>query len=319
MGAFTLPWFDNLVGPLAAPTTRREPLISTHRDDSLGYAPTGSSAQATTVEIVALDDILIHEVHDPTRAEPLAQAIRKDGIQRNPVILARTQNSPLVHLDGANRLTALRQLGCPHVAAQVLDYADPHAVTLDIWLHLVPTTENELLTAAESWAGTHLRSHSPQAAIAALNQPGTSAAIIFASGSAYTLVSGAELTDRVVAMARLTALYSNQTEREILPPGDVLTGVRTVLKQHPRAQACVVFAPVSKTDVITLAWKLGRQLPAGITRYQIRCGRVLSVNVPLELLQADLSPSKKTLQLQGLLATRRRRHYSEPTVVYEEY
>lgn len=319
MSSYTRAQTVTMVASRTDPSALHSQIGGVYADDRARVPLPDASDALPTVEIVALSDILIHEVHDPKRAAPLVDALQRDGMQRHPVILARNPGGPLVHLDGANRLAALQQLNCLHVAAQVLDYADPHAVSLDVWLHLAPMTEHELLRAARAWKRTLLVKQPPAAALNTLQQGNTTAVIIFDNGNAYQLVAGKELAERVDAMGQLSELYADVTEREILPPGETLTGIRSLLRQHPQAHACVIFAPLTKTDVLTVAWKLGVRLPAGITRHEISCGRVLGVNVPLSLLQANLPTSNKTLQLQTLLATRRQRRYVEPTLVYEEY
>ena len=76
-------------------------------------APVGAPATIPeALDVVALDDILLHE-----DADPLGQALERDGVQRHPVILAHTPEGSLLQLDGANRVTALRRLRCRHVVA----------------------------------------------------------------------------------------------------------------------------------------------------------------------------------------------------------
>jgi len=81
-------------------------------------APVGAPATIPeALDVVALDDILLHEDADTARADPLVQALERDGVQRHPVILAHTPEGSLLQLDGANRVTALRRLRCRHVVA----------------------------------------------------------------------------------------------------------------------------------------------------------------------------------------------------------
>jgi len=272
-----------------------------------------------SLAVVALEDILIHEVHDPSRAEPLVKAIIRDGMQRHPVILAPHQDGRLVHLDGANRITALSRLGCRHVAAQLVDYADPATVTLDSWWHLTRLSPRELRTAAAQWSDCELARLSTDRALDLLVQERTVAALVFDHGEAFILLSGMGLADRVAAMRQLTALYPGNVQREIRPDGDLLAGIRDLLSRNPQANVCVAFAPLRKADVITLACNMGTQIPAGITRHVITCGRGLNVNAPLSLLQSDLSAAEKTARLGEMLAGQRQRIYVEPTIVYESY
>lgn len=273
-----------------------------------------------SLAVVPLEGILVHEVHDPTRASPLADVIARDGMLRHPVTLARNRYGPPVHLDGANRIAALRQLGCRHVVAQMVDYDDPAAVRLEAWLHLTYLSRSGLLEAAEGWPHCEVEGLRAERAVEMMAQGRATAVVLFENGEAFTLLSGMGLADRVETMRQLTELYAAHTIREVLPQGDTLAGMQELLAGNShQANACIAFAPLSKADVITLAWNMGTQLPAGITRHIITCGRILNVNAPLSLLQADLSAGEKTARLKEMLACRRRRVYHEPTIVYEDY
>jgi hypothetical protein len=269
------------------------------------------------LQIVDLQSILLHELHDPSRAEPLGARIVQDGMQRHPVILAHNRYGPLVHLDGANRIAALSGLGCRHVAAQVVDYADPAAVTLDTWLHLARLQAADLLATAASWNCCALQAMAAEQALEMVNGGQAAAAVLFRDGHAFALLSGMGLADRVEAMQHLIDLQRGPVVREAMPQADVLAVIRHLL--NTRADACIVFATLTKADVITLASNMKALLPSGITRHIVSCGRVLNVNVPLSLLQSDLSGEEKNRRLTEMLAKRRQRVYTEPIVAYESY
>ena len=290
----------------------------------LDAAPTGHEQQVThdpaglfsSIEIVALDEILILEKFDPTRAIPLTKAIARDGMLRNPVIIARSAYGPLVQLDGANRLTALRELGCTHAAAQIVDYANPN-ITLDTWHHVVELEPHQAQQAADQWHNCRLETMTPEAATAALSQHRTTAIIVYASGEAQVVVTGLGLADRVRAMQQITNLYLPSIGRAVLDGADPLRHMRRILARKPRNSACVAFAPLSKGDVMTLV-DMNLRLPGGITRHMVN-GRVLGVNAPLALLQDEhLSTEEKTARLRDLLRDRPIRRYDEATVVYED-
>jgi L-serine kinase (ATP) / ParB family transcriptional regulator, heme-responsive regulator len=271
------------------------------------------------LQIVDLQHILLHEAHDLSRAEPLGARIAQDGMQRHPVILAYNRYGPLVHLDGANRIAALAGLGCRHVAAQIVDYADPCAVTLDTWLHLARFQAPDLLATAASWRCCALHATTAEQALELLSRDQAAAAVLFRDGHAFALLSGMGLADRVEVMQHLIDAQRGPVVREAMPQADVLTGMRDLLNTNVDADACIVFATLSKADVITLASNMKALLPSGITRHMVSCGRVLNVNVPLSLLRSDLPGEEKTRQLSEMLAKRRQRLYTEPIVAYESY
>ena len=273
------------------------------------------------LEVVALDTILPHEEYDPTRAEPLTRAMAQDRMQRDPIMLARDQGGTMIHLDGANRLTAARQLDCRHIVAQVLDYANPAAVELETWVHVTRIDRTSLSERAQTWPTCRVERLDWVQATLLLSQGQVIALVVFADGEVLALRSGMGLVDRVEALRKLTALYDVDAplQRETQSEAEWLSGIQALLTQTPQANAGIVFAPLRKDEVITLVQDLRLRLPAGITRHIITGGRMLGVNVPLTLLQADLPAEDKTMQLQALLAGRRRRLYPEPTIQFEQY
>ena len=71
-------------------------------------------------------NLLIHERHDNQRTRPLVLRIRASGVWRNPPIVTPLQDgSPrYMVLDGANRITALRQMDFPHALVQIVEPDD---------------------------------------------------------------------------------------------------------------------------------------------------------------------------------------------------
>lgn len=277
-----------------------------------GTSPYG----AWTLEVVPCQAIRLHEDHDPSRAEPLVQAMARDGVQRHPIILARAPDHMLLHIDGANRLTALERLGCPHVVAQVVDYADPQ-IALTTWVHLTRLTLTTLQQAIASWPAQQIESITPAEAPTVLARERCVAVIVPTDGTVLALYSGMGLLDRVTAMRQLVATYGMPPVREALPEGAPVPGVQTLLARTPQATAAVMFGPLRKADVITLALDLGMPMPAGVTRHLLHGGRLLHVNAPLALLRAEMPVAEKAARLRATLARQQCRVYAEKTIVYE--
>src|SRR5262249_36068341 len=154
-------------------------------------------------------------------------------------IIARDLNGVLVHLDDANRITALKQLGCQHIAAQVLDYADPSAVQVETWLHLTSLCRDELLTAAVQWRTCLLEPCTPAHTLAQVTKGQNVAGIAWSHGEAVTLHSSMGLADRVAALRQLVALYESPLQREALPATDLLSGIQALLVHIPQAKAAI--------------------------------------------------------------------------------
>src|SRR5258706_8850034 len=88
------------------------------------------------LRFVAVDSLVPHEQHDQQRSGPLVQRLREEGVLRNPLVVAALADDDprFVVLDGANRATAARLAGLPHLVVQVVRYAEPE-VRLTTWHH----------------------------------------------------------------------------------------------------------------------------------------------------------------------------------------
>src|SRR5262245_6294904 len=142
-----------------------------------------------TLAVIPRAAIRLHEDYDTSRAMPLVQAMARDGVQCHPVIVAREPGNVLLHLDGANRLTALAQLQCPHVVAQVVEYADPQ-VELTTWVHLTRLAQATLQQDAEPWPAQHLETVAAADVSTILTQERCVAVVIDARGTALAVYSG---------------------------------------------------------------------------------------------------------------------------------
>ena len=61
------------------------------------------------LQLVELCRLVLHEAHDPARLNRVREDVRREGVQRNPVIVASCKGLYLI-LDGAHRVHALRGL-----------------------------------------------------------------------------------------------------------------------------------------------------------------------------------------------------------------
>jgi hypothetical protein len=86
--------------------------------------------------LVPSGSVRYHEHFERKRTIRLMERLRAEKRLRNPPIVARTVDGAYVLLDGANRTSALTELGFSHLPVQIIDYADP-AVRLKGWHHLL--------------------------------------------------------------------------------------------------------------------------------------------------------------------------------------
>ncbi len=282
-----------------------------------------------SIEILNVDDILIHERHDPSRSEKLLEAIRQDGVQRHPVIVVRRPGGGFIHVDGANRLTCMKRLGIRHIVAQVIE--DTAKLGVDTWAHLPGPGMNSggLETAARSWTAAAIDFVPPEEARDGVASGAYPAAVWFrgCNEKAARIACNPDPVSRNEAIHRLTECYHGTAPRTVYALADLTTTPVDVLRTHSNAQALVAFAVIALGDLLELVAGGGRVAPAGVTRFILKAGRVLDVNAPLDLLAGTGTAAEKTIALLRTLyvppvftpgPTVRYEPHSQSTRLYEE-
>jgi L-serine kinase (ATP) / ParB family transcriptional regulator, heme-responsive regulator len=275
-------------------------------------------SQLPHLELIDIATAVFHEKHDHQRTIPLIERIRESGFFRNPPIVAPLEgDSRYMVLDGANRVTALQEMGFPHILVQVVQPDHP-GLTLQNWNHVVWETETrDLVAAVREIEGINL---DPTDCIDL--QPdlwgecGLSLVQI-PRGKLYTvctphqdLEKRVELLNAVVDCYKDSAKLDRTSSREISSQLDV----------YPDLAGLVIFPNFQVSQVMQLASK-GCLLPTGITRFTIS-PRALHVNYPLYELAADKPLDEKNAALQDWIqrriAAKGVRYYAEATFLYDE-
>jgi hypothetical protein len=269
------------------------------------------------IQFVATDSLVLHEQHDLSRTAPLAERIRRDGVLKNPPIVAHINGDErYVVLDGANRTTGLLGMHVPHVVVQMVNYDDPELV-LDTWYHLVTEIEYEdFVSAMDRLTGIEFEPRDLLYARAALARRSAMAYLVYTDGRVLVARGDDELHTRAQALNCLVDAYRYRA-RIYRVNTDQIEQVRLLYQD---VAALVVFPRYEPSEIIELA-RTGARLPAGITRHIIP-RRALRLNIPLAKLVEDKSLEEKNEWLQGWLryklANREIRFYEESTWLFDE-
>jgi hypothetical protein len=268
------------------------------------------------LRIVPLEHIRFHEAPETDRAARLVERLAEDRHLLNPPIVAPLKNvDGYLLIDGANRLSAMRLLGYSCVPVQIINYDDP-ALHLASWHHAVlrlhwPDWIEQLRAlglpveivsteAAEATVAT-------REACAVMMAPDESAAIIPASGN---------LRADVHAMTRLIDTYKKSHPFERVDQTNLLE----LRNFYPDLAALVLFPPLAKSEVMQLVTD-NLKLPTGLTRHSIP-GRVLRVNIQLDVLRSDLSLADKNEWLEAFVRMRMQerhvRFYPESVFIFDD-
>jgi hypothetical protein len=217
-------------------------------------------------------------------------------------------------LDGANRVSALRELGVRDVLVQVVDY---DAIALTSWYHLVagiePRALEDRIRAIEE---VEIVATPLPTARAELEARSSVAIFIEPGGDVYTLRGGDSLEAQTRALTRIVATYRGQADIFRVQVDD-MAALRDL---YADIAGLVVFPPYTTDDIRRLAGA-SVKLPTGITRHVIP-NRALRLNTDLELLWSEAPLPEKNRWLsewtRHKLQSGGVRRYAEPTVLYDE-
>lgn len=274
-------------------------------------------AELPVLKIVPVANLIVHEYVDEERILALLPRLERDGLLKNPPIVAPIAGSQrYVVLDGANRTAVLARLGCRDAAVQVVDYNDPDLELL-VWHHLVAApTADEVMEPMRQIPGLRLRRVALPMARALLANRGVLAYLSPVEGAVTVLEGGLTLEAEVDLLNQVVDTY-RQRRRYHRVKSDEL---KALLPYYDGAAVLVAFPTFQPEEVMGLASN-GAKLPAGITRHVIP-QRALRVNVPLHILQQDRPLEEKNgwlhEQIKKRLLNREIRYYQEPTVLFDE-
>ena len=250
------------------------------------------------------------------RTLPLVEKLRSQGILRNPPMVMPLNDGTerYMVLDGANRVTSLRQLEFPHIVAQVVEN-NPH-VNLQTWNHVVWGMKTRTLVAAlhkvngiELVKVNTLRSlDAPKYVPMQVRLPNGNFFIMRETPS--------DLETHIQTMHKVVNAYKTRASLDRTSQ----TLIETFKKIYSDLTALVIFPQFKIKTVLKLAGQ-GILLPSGITRFTVS-PRALHLNYPLH----ELSSGKPIEYKQDYLnrwihervKTKGVRLYSEATFLFDE-
>lgn len=266
------------------------------------------------VKIVPVSEIKLQEYVQKNRMKKLADEIQREGILRNPPIVTNFFNGTYLHLDGANRITAIELLRYPMCLVQVVDYSDPTHVRLMSWSHLVSVDTDKFLANVKKIPHMDVRelaSYSNKCVI----RPRVVCVFMLRNGKTYECSAHVSHTEVVTLMGKCVDLYAqSDVERVFSASPWTSASIKTRFDRYSDKNMFVAFPNFSPSQVITLVDR-GVLMPAGITRHVVY-RRKLNVNMPLEFLK--IKPIEKANEaLQKFLQHRHVRLYEEPVIYFE--
>lgn len=275
------------------------------------------STHLPDLRMLPADRLWLHETSDERRVARLCQRLLDDGRLKNPPVVAPLpETEAYLVLDGANRVSAIRQLGFPHIVAQVVSYDDP-GVELSTWYHVVAgLPEAEFLRSLEAIPHLHLAPMTQHEARQLL-AIGDAAAYVVCRAGVYAVVNTARAAGSDIHMLnQVVGAYKGRANIYRASNDDFNKQAPT----YPDITALVIFPTYRPSDLIALV-RRGEVVPSGVTRHLIP-ERALRINIPLSILAADQPLAEKETWLQRWwrerLDANAIRYYAESTFLFDE-
>lgn len=260
----------------------------------------GGTELMPDIRLVPVEAIAFHEQPEAARTSRLMARIHDDAFLRNPPIVADMGAPGYLLLDGANRVSAFRDLGYARIPVQVVDYADER-IQLKAWHHLV--LQGKSLDLHGLYGGmeqVHLRPVAAGALANLLEFRQVFAILVDSDTAMWGLFPRQSTTmsvrDRNGVLHRIVDAYEGRSDLERIKLSDfslLPDVVRTVDHQ------LVLFPALTKEELLHLARERA-MIPTGITRHLIP-GRALGLNLDLAFLRELSTNAEQQEHLQRFL------------------
>lgn len=235
-----------------------------------------------------VESLLPHEEIIHVQVEKLMQQIKRDGIQRDPIIIDGESG---VVLDGMHRLAAFRALGLEHAVCYAVDYSSK-SVELHRWVRVISVPSGKMFVQLLDELGGWLEASATEAFEAADSKTGAA----FVGETCYVNPGLGGVQNAMEFVGKLDGVVLTiGWKREFVAEHDL-----DVALQDPENVALVTPRP-SKGDVITAA--VSRRLFPCKTTMHVIDPRPLGIDFPVEELRQGKAPAET---LAKLLSSARR-------------
>ena len=267
-----------------------------------------------SLQVMALDKVQPHEEIDPKRVQRLIARLEQEKILKNPPVVTKWGGHYVV-LDGATRVTALKEMGFKYIVAQTVSHDDQN-LSLQGWNYAIQGLSLDALL--------ELIEELPDVQAVTVNTAYLQDKMIELGGLGHLIlpdqrvfiIQPAPASNRLDALNTLARALSNvgQITRTLC------TEFETARAESPDIIGLFVFPAFTVTQVLQIS-SAGKVVPAGITRFIIP-GRVLRLNLDLIRLEQDEPLLLKSAWLnqivRGLIINHKVRYYEEPLYLLDE-
>lgn len=267
------------------------------------------------LKLVPLSSIELQEEAEDIRLEGLIGAFRKSQTLKDPPIVAKGLGKKLIQLDGTNRITVLRKLGCSHIVVQIVDYHDTSQVLIKSWVHVSKVNKQAFIRKLKRLKGAKTENFKIGLGVTLTGHPLAATSIIFRDGEGLSLYSDSNLYKRARLMRRVVKLYGELITRDRQVTIESMAKLSEFFAGHKDKNVALFFPSFSSHEIYSLLGQ-GITLPTGITRHVVN-GRVLRINYPINMLAKSVGERRKQQFFNDFVRGLNFRLYEESTLVVE--
>ncbi len=268
------------------------------------------------LNIFKIKDIKLHETTETNRLRNIFDRISNSKHLMNPVIVGQ-YNDELILIDGANRLSTLREIGCKLIIAQLTDYKD-RKIKLRNWNHLVYDIGiDDVKDFCDKNKFKYKETTYKEGKNFLKNNLNSILISDISCGKPLLITLPKKFDDTIQRLNDFTKFYFNvhnfdRSEEEIT--------FSDLCKYSRRKGVLVEFFKFKKEQIVKIANSKAK-LPAGISRH-ILDTRVLHVRYEISKLKDDKDIEVKREDLNKYLIskidTNKVRQYRESVIVFDE-
>lgn len=248
-----------------------------------------------------VESLLPHEETILSKAEKLLLDMKKEGVQRDPLIV---DSATATVLDGMHRLSAFKKMRAEYVVCHLVDYSSP-AVTLGRWVRVYEVARVDMVTSILENLG--LNRKVKLAEVFELVESRKVALGVMSSAGIYvTQAKDSTLLSTFALVRQLDKVFSTLGWGPSFAPEDEVD----IVSQNPKN--LVALTPrLNKQDVLNAA-RTGRLFPCKTTMHVVD-PRPVAIDFPLRDLMGRSPP---TAELDMMLAQRKPR-LTPPDTTYK--
>lgn len=270
------------------------------------------------LEVIPIKDILIHEELDPSNSKELVNFLKKSQTLSNPIIVAPLGGGKYLELDGMNRIHSFKILGIKTITAQIVDYNDQEEIELSSWLHIFKGDVKKFFKAVKKEGSLVINKGTMDEVghrYIKENDFDRLCTVVTNKKEVFFISTDGNFSEKIKRMNHLVSFYKNDLSRGAIPYTLNHDNIQLFFKQFPNDNIIVIFPTFTPQQIIESA-KSGILLPTGITRHLVK-GRVLNINLPLNLFDNKKSLKQQNEEQDRILLSKRSRLYEEATINFE--